>query len=442
MEDVFSGFKVCWLVVPEGNGKTTLIAGLGLYVLEFMPDAYVPVAASSRDQAEWIFRQAAGFIHRAERSKTFKVLEGYRRIRFDAQNSRIQVFAADDRSGDGIIPGGYAFIDELHRHQDLDLYRTWQGKLWKRKAQLIVISTAGEAGGDFEEERTRFRQDATEIQRDGAFTRAINSKSGAVLHDYALAEGAEPDDLEAVKAANPFAGVTLEYLAEKRELPGMTGSHWMRFTCNRAARSEEAAVTEAEWFAAQVDERIPAGQSIWAGLDVAWKWDTTALVPLWFRDSEYRLLGPASILTPPRDGTSLDPYAVERALYELHERNPIHTLVMDTSMAEQLAEWASTELGCRVIDQVQSNAIAAIEYERFMEALRMGWLKHTGDAGLTRHVLNAIARILPRGDARFDRPSQVRQGGDQNMRVIDALKAAAMANAQASEAPVMGGLVY
>ena len=91
---------------------------------------------------------------RAERKVAFKTLEGYRRIRFDAQNSRIQVFAADDRGGDGIIPGGYAFLDELHRHKNLSLYRTWQGKLWKRQAQLIVISTAGEAGSEFEDERT------------------------------------------------------------------------------------------------------------------------------------------------------------------------------------------------------------------------------------------------------------------------------------------------
>ncbi len=442
VDDLFQGFKVAWLIVPEGNGKTTLVAGLALYVIEFKTDAYVPVAASTRDQAEWIYRQAAGFVTRSEGAERYKCLEGYRRIRFDATTSRIQVFAADDRGGDGIIPGGYAFLDELHRHKDLALYRTWQGKLWKRKAQLIVISTAGELGGDFEEERERFRTTADEVSREGAFVRALNTRAGAVLHEWALPEQDDHEDLELVKAANPFSGVTTEYLAEKRELPGMTMQHWLRFTCNRAARSEDAAIQEAEWFAASTEDRIPEGEPVWAGLDVAWKWDTTALVPFWFRDHKYRLLGPATILTPPRDGTSLDPYLVERALLELHERNPIHTLVMDVSFAEQLAEWASSSIGCVVIDRVQSNALAAQEYERFMEALRMGWLKHAGDAGLTRHALNAIARILPQGDARFDRPSQVRKGGDQDMRVVDALKAAAMVNAQAADAPVDGGIVF
>jgi hypothetical protein len=35
-----------------------------------------------------------------------------------------------------------------------------------------------------------------------------------------------------------------------------------------------------------------------------------------------------------------------------------------------------------------------------MEALRKGWLHHTGRQGLTSHALNAIARVLPFGDAR------------------------------------------
>jgi phage terminase large subunit-like protein len=60
-----------------------------------------------------------------------------------ADGGRLQVFAADDRTGDGIIPGGIALVDELHRHRDLRLYRVWVGKLVKRGAQIVTISTAG-----------------------------------------------------------------------------------------------------------------------------------------------------------------------------------------------------------------------------------------------------------------------------------------------------------
>lgn len=426
--DVFAGYPVCWLVVPEENAKTTSVAGLALYVIEHKPSAYVPVAASARDQAEWIYRQAEGFVYRSNRRGTFKCLEGYRRIRCDAMGSRIQVFAADDRSGDGIIPGGIAVLDELHRHRDLKLYHTWKGKLRKRGAQLVVISTAGEVGSEFEEERERLRQQATRITRRGrCFVRAehsLDSRRLAVLHDYAVPEDGDIEDMRLVKQANPYSGITPVTLREKRAMTAST-QHWTRFTCNRAARSENAAITEAEWHDAITGEWLSEGQPQWLGLDVAWKWDTTAAVPLWKRGERDLVLGPATVLVPPRDSSSMDPTLIENALTALHARNPLHTVVMDTSRAEQLAEWIARELGATVIEHGQGNAQAAEDYELFMQALRSGWLKHQGDRGLTEHALNAIARVTRDDKARFDRTSRSRRDGSQDVRVIDALDAAA-----------------
>ena len=447
VEDVFGGCPECWFIVPEGNGKTTLVAGFALYHCEHRPFASVPVAASSREQAEILYRQSEGFVLRSERlhatvhsavqaakgkRKTevprFTCLEGYRRINHFG-GGRVQVFAADDRTGDGVIPT-LGILDELHRHRDLSLYRTWAGKMEKRGGQIVAISTSGEPGTEFEQTRERIRQSAAEIVRRGAFVRAASPRM--VLHEWAVPEKANYEDFAVVKSANPFSGITVDGLREKYQSPTMTLPHWMRFVCNRPTRADNAAITEAEWIRAKTPERIPEGVPIWLGLDVAWKWDTTAAVPLWMRDPEFRLLGPASVLVPPRDGSSLDPSEVERALVKIHQRNPIHTVVMDTSRAEQLAQWIESELGAAVIDRPQTNAFAVQDFDRFMEGLRKGWLHHTGDAGLTSHALNAIARVLPWGDARFDRPSQTRQSSEQDRRVIDALTAASMVHSLAS----------
>jgi phage terminase large subunit-like protein len=440
-EDLFAGARECMLVVPEGNGKTTLIAGLGLYGLRFAPDALIPVAASSRDQARIMYRQAKGFLRRSRLDDDgfeFQAFDGYRRIdlRGEGRTKRgevlgsIEVHAADAGTGDGIIPFPYAFLDELHRHRSLDLYETWRGKLDKRGAQIVTISTAGEAGGAFEEMRDRIRRETEAVSRRPGFVRCRSRE--IAFHEYALEEGAEPDDVEAVKRCNPLPAITVESLAAKLRSPTMSPSHWARFVCNRAARSEMAAIQEVEWWSAKTDAEIPAGEPVWLGLDVAWKWDTTAAVPLWWRDDSYRLLGPARILVPPRDGSSLHPSVVESMLVEVNARNPLHTVVMDTSRAEQLATWISDEFGALVIDRAQTHSFAVEDYDRFMEALREGWLRHAGDAGLTRHALNAIARVLPHGDARFDRPSSTRDSGGQEMRVIDALTAAAMAHSAAA----------
>lgn len=421
--DLFAGIEECWLVVPEGNGKSTLVSGLALYHAEHRSDGFVPVAAASREQAGIIYRQAQGFVDRNGLHSTFKCQQGYRRILCERTGSIIQVYAADAVTGDGLIPT-FPIVDELHRHRNLDLYRTWVGKLGKRGGQIAVISTAGAPGEEFEETRDFIRKSATEVEKSETFTRAASE--GIVLHEWAVPADGDVDDIELVCRANPFSGITVESLAKKRGRATMTLGHWRRFTCNLPTRTESAAIQEAEWYAARTDEVIPPGEPVWAGLDVAWKWDTTALVPLWFRDHEFRLLGPATILEPPRDGQSLDPYLVEQALLDANALNPLHTVVMDTSRAEQLASWIASELGAVVVDRPQSNAFAVTDYERWMEALRSGWLRHTGDPGLSRHALNAVARMLPGGDARFDRPRQARRASGQDTRVIDALTAASM----------------
>jgi phage terminase large subunit-like protein len=442
VRDLFK-FQVCWAVWPEGNTKTTTLAGVALYHIEFKPTAYVAVAASSRDQAEWIYRQAEGFIFRngledltrstAERCRTphvFRCLEGYRRIRHDATGSRIQIFAADDRGGDGAIATLY-LLDELHRHRDLALYRTWMGKIKKRQGKLAAISTAGEVGSEFELERTNFRRGGRVVRR-GAHVRVEHPN--AVLHEWALEEGADPDDLGAVVRCQPFSGITIDDLAEKRALPGMTPAHWARFTCNRPSRNDNSAIQEGEWHRAATSERIPAGQPVWLGLDLGWKYDTTAMVPLWIRDPEFRLFGPARILEPPRNGDQLDAHLVEAALHQIHAENPVHTVVMDMTNGAQLSQWVEETLGARVIDRTQVNSLACLDYARFMEALREGWLRHAGDAGLTAHALNAVARVLPQGDTKFERPRDSRTVRDElaRRRVIDALVAAAMVHTTAA----------
>jgi phage terminase large subunit-like protein len=391
----------------------------------------VPIGASSRDQADWPYLQAEGFVERSE-LKGFTCLPGYRRIRFDQTRGRIQIFAADDRTGDGAIPT-LALIDELHRHRDLRLYRTWRGKIIKRGGQIGAISTRGEPGSEFELTLERIRQEATDLHIEDTFVRAASPR--LILHEWAVPEDGDVEDMDLVKRANPLKAITVPMLAEKRASPTMTLGHWRRFVCNLPTRSELSAITESEWFGAKTDEEIPEGEPIWLGLDVAWKYDTTAAVPLWMPSSDKRILGPAAILVPPRDGNSLDPALIEDAIRRIHARNPIHTVVMDTKWGEQLASWIQTEIGSVVVDRTQSNTFAVRDFNDFMEGLRLGWLKHSGDPGLTAHALNAIARQLPLGDTRFDRPVQSRLGQDQARRVIDALTAAAMVHSTALRVP-------
>jgi hypothetical protein len=133
----------------------------------------------------------------------------------------------------------------------------------------------------------------------------------------------------------------------------------------------------------------------------------------------------------------LDARLIERAFLEIHARNPIELVVMDPTRGEQMAQWLEHELGVTVVERRQSLPLMAFDYSRFMEALREGWLKHQGDDGFSRQVLNAVAKVLPRGDTVFERPARSK-GTNRRCRVVDALDAAAMVHSAAART-VRGG---
>lgn len=425
VEDLFSPVPEHWLIVPEGNGKTTLLSGVALYWGDYTDEAAVVMAASSRDQCGLLLSQGIGFVRRSPGfDKRFRTYEGYRRIDCLRTHGQIQVFAADDRTGDGVIPD-LALMDELHRHRTLRLYRTWRGKLDKREATLAAISTAGEPGSEFEITREKARTEAPDIRVEGRHTRAASPEM--VLHDHALKVDDDTHDLELVAQANPFSGVTVQKLARKLASPSMTAGHWARFVCNVATRTEGAAVGEAEWLAAETDQVIKPGTPCDVGLDLGWKWDATALVPL-FSSGDGWLFGKSRVIDPPRDGNSLDPERVMDEFRALHAETPIQRVVMDPSAGgEQLHFELERELGVQVVSHGQKSRPMALAAGRFMETLREGTQKHVQDPDFTRHVLNAVAYELPDGTLKFVRPSSSRSSADETpRREIDALIAASM----------------
>jgi phage terminase large subunit-like protein len=418
--------------------NTTLMGGVALYHCDFTASPWVPIAAASARQARILYSRAEEFIQRTpELTRRFKPQSGYLRILSLANGGwGIQVYAADKDTGEGIIPT-LCFVDDPHAQKNLGLYRTWRGKLRKRNGQIVAISTAGEPGTDFEMTRDKIRDTATELQQLGPCRiRAVAPK--IIMHEFRVPHPAQARDLDAVLAANPLSTITRDDLEQLLADPTLDfGEDWLRKTCNIPARSSKAAVSESDWARAYSAERIPEGVPIWVGADFAWSQDTTALVPLWWRDSEFRLLGEARILAPPGNGDMLDPQEVWDALVGLNERNPIAVIAADKTKAQDTLMRAERELGCEVVDVDQGTNNQAEEYERFMEGLRGGgspdeqrepWLRHTGDPELRRHVMNAIARKLPGDRYAFDRPAVSRQASKQDRRVIDALKAASMVN--------------
>jgi phage terminase large subunit-like protein len=413
-------------VVAAGEREDDVDGSDRVVLADVTPSPWIPIGAATRDQAEILFEQAVGFIERSGRAKhRFKIHPGLRRIK-SLRNGGvgIKVYAADVKGGDGVIPTD-AFVDELHRHDDLKLYRLWKGKLRKRGGRIVTISTAGEPGSPFEDLRETIRNKADTRERSGCHLRAAGRN--IVYHEWAVPSVDQARDLAVVKQANPLSQIDTTYLGDfLNSLTLDFGEDWLRLTCNIPARSSHAAVPEAEWDRLETHERIPADAPIWVGADFGWVNDNTAIVPLWVRDGSYRLFGDVTILKPPGSGVMLDVDEVKNAFREIHERNPIEVAVLDTHAAKDVAQWLETELGATVVDRSQKNELQYLDYENFMRAIRERTIGHSGDREFRRHVLNAVAKVGAGDRKRFDRPASSRNAKFQDRRVIDALVAAAM----------------
>ena len=272
------------------------------------------------------------------------------------------------------------------------------------------------------------------------------------MNEWMVQKAEHVTDMVRVKEANPFSGISVASLTEEYNSPTTDLGDFTRLKCNRPARSISSAITEGDWSKALHPNlrEIPDGEHVSVGMDVAWKKDTFAIVPCWqflpveferlsdevramleeveMHTRAWRLLGTPRILTPPRDGSTMHPDKVKIAFEELHARNPVDVVVIDMQRAEDIAAWIEDEFDIGVLDRTQSNALAVEDFDAFMKGLRSNTLWHTGDRGLRKHVMNAISRRLPSDKYRFDRPSQSRARRKQEVRVIDALTAAAMVN--------------
>jgi phage terminase large subunit-like protein len=413
-KDIFSGFAETWMIVPEGNGKTTFMAALALYHGDYTESAFVPIGASSREQAEILYRQAEGLVLRTPGLRDrFKCQEGYRRIKCLRSGGRIQVYAADDRTADGIIPT-LALLDELHRHRNLRLYRTWRGKLLKRAGQIVTISTAGEPGGEFEDTRANIRQLADDVTVDGCHVRATGDD--IVLHDWAVPKSTMCGDMDLVAQANPLASLTADVLRKKRESPTMTPEHWLRFVCNVATSLSGQGISPEVWdgladHALEVDTALEG----YGFLDVAFEVDTTGVGVLLWASEERRIVADTVVLSPP-----VREFQIVEAILDRHERYPnLRGWVMDPNAgAQQMGQMLEDgthplqqERGIGPLEFVQhsqKNAAMCEAARRLDEAIRNGWLVHDGDRQLRQHVLNAIRKQVGPEEYRFDRPKDGR----------------------------------
>jgi len=137
-------FREGLIIVGQGNGKSTMVAGNALYGLtkdgERGPEVYC--LANSKDQARIIFNECYA------QAQASPLLAKHLRftktaIWFDQTNGKFEPLASDSKTLDGknVHMG---IFDELQEYRDYKLINVIKGKIKKRKQPLIIyITTLG-----------------------------------------------------------------------------------------------------------------------------------------------------------------------------------------------------------------------------------------------------------------------------------------------------------
>jgi phage terminase large subunit-like protein len=107
-------FRIAFVEIPRKNGKTTLAAGIGLYLLVCDGEAGAEIysAATKKDQARLVFDDAKAFVAKSPHLAAI-VTRWKAYLEIPEARSKFEALGADADSLDGLNPF-VAICDEIH----------------------------------------------------------------------------------------------------------------------------------------------------------------------------------------------------------------------------------------------------------------------------------------------------------------------------------------
>ena len=284
-EDGWRRYRVAYIEVPRKNGKSTFAAGIALYLLlcdgEKRPQVYS--CAGDRSQASIVF-QAAREMVTAGTSQLQSVADLRQYKIWGLKNGGwYEACSAEAYAGHGRSPHGIVF-DEVHTQPNRQLWDSMLSGRGARDQPLVWAITT--AGHDRSSICWELHQRAKEAIR--------NPDSDPTF--YGCIYGAEPEDdwtsEEVWAKANPNLGVSvsLEFLREECHVAKDNPAEENKFRnlyLNQWTEQAVRWIPMAQWDAC-ADESLSlddfAGESCYAGLDLASTRDLNALTLMFQRD--------------------------------------------------------------------------------------------------------------------------------------------------------------
>ena len=286
-------FRTVYIEVPRKNAKSTITAGVGLYMLTLDGEegAEVYSAATTRDQARIIFQVGQQM---ARKDSGFREHYG---LQVNAHNmnvlmtgSKFEPLSADASSLDGLnVHGG--LIDELHAHKTREVFDVMETATGSREQPLLWnITTAGSnRAGICYEQRTYTTKLLDKVAVDESYFGII----------YTIDDNDSWTEEASWIKANPNYSVSVspDDLARKcrkaMEMPSAT-NNFLTKHLNVWVNADTAWMDMRKWNQCADQTLTPdmfEGEKCIVSLDLASKIDIAAQIQVFRRDDHYYVFG-------------------------------------------------------------------------------------------------------------------------------------------------------
>ena len=420
-------FSTAYVCVPRKNGKSQILAAVGLYMLVHDGEygAQVYSGATSEKQASFVFDPAkimaadsAGWL------KRFGVEVNASTITQLKTNSKFERMIGHPKDGSG---PSFAILDEFHMAQDSIMYDTMITGMVAREQPLMFIITT--AGSDTNGPCFPFQQDAQKVLE------------GSIENEnlFSLIYTIDPEILwtteEALQMANPNWGVSvnIEKILESQRIAIQSPEKQNDFKTKHLdiwCTSASTWLNVERWNSLADAPLVEdfAGQPCVIGLDLASQIDMAASVKVFQRDIDgtmHYYLYPTFYLPEERaqlakfqhyqrwvvnddvvatPGSETDYAYIKRDLYADIALYDVKELAFDRYQAVDLKQQVQTETGIET-REIQQSVTVLSEPAKWLEAMiTSGRIHHDGNPIMSWNIGNAVVTedvnkgILPKKD--------------------------------------------
>lgn len=420
-------YRRVYVEIPRKNGKSTVAAGIGLYLLfaDNEPGAEIYSAATDREQAAIVFDVARSMVEGEAQLKNMARV--YRRaIAVPRTNSSYKVLSADAYTHHGLNAHGIIF-DELHAQPNRELWDVLTTSTGARRQPVIfAITTAGYDKNSICYEVHDYALKVRDgIIDDPSFLPAVYAADKE--DDWRLPE--------VWRKANPSLGITIseEYLAEECKRAQESPAYQNTFRQLHLNQWTEQSVRWLDMFVwdegsetFDVDEL--AGRACFGGLDLSTTTDLSCFclmfppktdgekwkVLCWFWVPEENLLKRVERDRVPYDVWAREGY-IELTPGNVIDYEFIRAKIRDLSETYYITElgydpWNATGLvtelmndGAELVPVQQSYARLNAPVKELERLIVSRELLHGGNPVLRWNASNASVKFDPSGNMKVDK---------------------------------------